>query len=254
MKRILFIVCLMLGLQTLSAQIIQVETKTTTVDTTFLPPVEPPAPEPPKPKKKINLVKHPIPKGWRGFAEAAMSINFGTYDPSLGLDLLVTYGYQVTTWFYAGAGGGLLGTAGHLWDQTLSHRYDPQKVAYRDYHYTMIMSLPLYGNVRFYCLPTIVKPYFDIKMGAMIPLHSRQVDYGGEVWGNNGSIEYDEKYNRHGGLYTQFGLGVEYKQYSFSVNYSIRNYRRVYHKDDQVVYLSRGTNASIMTFNLGYNF
>ncbi len=243
MKRILFAICFLLSIHSLSADIITAKSKRTITRKR----VESSKQDTIKPRKKINLVKYPIPKGWRGFAEGAMFINLSS---ELGFDLLATYGYQLTSWFYAGAGGGLLGTAEYLEEETLSHLYDPQKAAYRDYRYTMIMSLPLYGNVRFYCLPTIVKPYIDIKMGAMIPLHSRQVRYGGEIW----DIEYDEKYIRFGGLYTQFGLGVEYKQYSFSFNYSIRNYREVYRKTDQIVYLERGTNARILTLNLGYNF
>ncbi len=252
MKRLFFAICFLLSIHSLSADIITVKSKR--YDTIRQPRVESlkqDSIKPPKPKKKINLVKHPIPKGWRGFAEGAMSINLSG---GLGFDLLATYGYQLTSWFYAGAGGGLLGTAEYLEEETLSHLYDPQKAVYRDYSYTMIMSLPLYGNVRFYCLPTIVKPYFDIKIGSMIPLHSRQVDFETYTLYKFGSIGYDEEYIRFGGLYTQFGLGVEYKQYSFSFNYSIRNYRKVYCKADQIVYLERETNAWILTLNLGYNF
>ncbi len=275
MKRLVFALCLLVEVHMLFAQapsgIINVKYANQKNDTTIIQP-DPPKPKPektPKAKKerkKIQIDKsHPIATGWRGFAEVALSINaFNSYESHVGFDALVTYGYQLTHWLYLGAGGGLFATGEVLYDSELSHCYDPLKTSYHDYDYTMILSIPLYGNARFYCLNTKIKPFFDIKMGGMIPLHNRQViqgftefrGYDSDIYikPNHTNFNYDEGYIRYGGFFTQIGLGVEYKQYFFSFNYGLREVHQKFFKDGQIKQLGKYINASMITFNFGYNF
>ncbi len=269
MKRMLFFVGMLLSMQVLSAQII------TSAQVAEV-----------KKEKKV-WDKEPHEKGWRGFAEIAYTVcAWG----NSGMDLMATYGYQFNNWVYVGAGGGILmnGTDSYHVDaihKNLSayevhgndgytenfsygnYRRHWQHIATqkdRLYHWsdrTVLFSLPLYANVRAFMLSTKVKPFFDMKLGGMIPLGSRELYYE-DMTCEDTRNEYHEdctavtraKY-RYGGIYYQMGLGAEYRNYSLSFNYALKGYTAMkLGESDKVIEQDHRVHPATFTFNFGYSF
>lgn len=267
MKRLVFCICLLMSVQIMSAQIIT-SSQVGTVEKVK---------NPQKPKKEFEKV--PLEKGYRGFVEAALSLNIlsGTVP---GFDLLTTQGWQANNWLYLGAGTGLLGT-GQLNHSYLEHNYVNNREYIDNYTLALTFSIPIFANVRFYVLDTRVKPFIDVKIGGLIPIGPATAEvrefindgkwntgciissgYSGYHYGTTevmvpvGESLYRKYDSRQSGVFFQFGFGVEYKRFDFGFNYVLKG-RHIteYRNTGNVPYASfYGMDPLSFTFNFGYNF
>ncbi len=172
MKRLLFIICTLLSVQIASAQIIT--SKSAVV-------------------QKVEKPSYPLEKGYRGFVEASASW--------LGLpaQITTTHGYQINNYVYVGGGLGLMITS--YYGSSVSIHKDKISVA-----------MPIYANGRFYCTKTKVKPFFDVKLGYVVPFYWKTlVDEG-----PNG----ETCWYRNNGFYGLLGIGAEYKHFNVSLNWN----------------------------------
>ncbi len=291
--------CMLVGVQMLSAQII------TSAQVGKV-----------KKEKKV-YAQEPHEKGWRGFVEAAYSVDVYAHS---GLDIVATYGYQINNWIYVGAGGGfmlsevdgLYADVSHqenIYDDFLeqygygfiitrkdgtietqsSYEYDRhsrgdgkcwQSIYQEDVEFTngnvidntaynsILFSLPLYVNARFFMTSTKVKPFADVKLGGMIPLGTKELFYEKIICEVPANSHYNArkqctsftraKYN-YGGVYFQLGFGAEYRKFSFSFNYALKGYTAMRLDDStpdskEVVETYHGVNPGTFTFNFGYSF
>ncbi len=258
MKRLLFILCVLLSTQIVAAQIISQKIKTVKY-------VE-------KPKKEYPYAYK---SGYRGFVEGALSLNFDGYYMT-GFDVLTTHGYQCGSLFYIGAGVGILGTEECISKGIETHYLDygfNVNLQYQD-ESTILFSVPIYADARLYMSKTKVKPFVDIKLGYMLPLNSKKhileiicdipsTDRYSDHW----SYSHDNDWYghshyttiRYNGLYSQIGLGIESKHMTFGVHYSMRGYKEedyYYDVNDNASFYDRRTrlNAWTMTVNVGVHF
>ncbi len=200
MNRLIFILCLVLGTQIVSAQIIS--SKQVTVR------------QPKKVEKPKREKYKEIEKGYRGFVEAGYSMHHGVGDILSGFDILTTHGYQFNNWVFLGGGIGIVGAQAES-------RYSGEIGSAFEQPIKMLFSMPAYINARFYCSRTHVKPFIDIKIGDLIPLtfDDRQwAYYSGDAyegWSSGGGQNKQHSVTcTNSGYYASLGLGLEYKRYA----------------------------------------
>ncbi len=268
MKRLFIALCVLLSTQMLSAQIISSQSVTVR-------------------KVEKERTYYDIPKGYRGFAEVAYSVNFLDRMAS-GFDVLTTHGYQCNNWLFIGAGVGFIGTGHKNYEGNISieqHNYptynSPAMRApkgsvgitpdiyqhYEESQSHIALSIPLYANVRVYCSRTQIKPFVDLKLGGIIPLNSiiteeKSIDCVVGEYCDTDHSTYSSA-QKNGGFYGQLGLGVEYKRYALSINYALRGCKHESthisqywnnSQPEQSTETSKSINPAILTVNFGVNF
>lgn len=222
MKRSIIIFATLILAQTLSAQII---TSRSVVQ-----------------EKKVTA-QYPLKKGYRGFAEASMSINAGGGN-KLGFNISTIHGYQFNHWLYAGGGVGFEGTSGLGFE---SYNSEIEKGV-------MLMTVPVFVDIRTYFTRTKFKPFLELQLGYKIACGSKE-----------DTVYYsEESYYRHtyksGKLHMSLGLGVEYKRLSLKLSYSLLPYKITmtdYFMVDGHIYVygyNQTPKTSLVCIGLGVNF
>ncbi len=255
MKRLLYFICLLMSVQIMSAQII------TSSQVGRVEKVK-------KSKKVFEQV--PLEKGYRGFVEAAFNANCEKmHGIGAGFDILTTHGYQINNWLYLGAGVGLIGTGQEGYYRYVVHDAQGHFISYwldgsvmekqgRGYK-TMLFSIPLYANARFYVTNTKVKPFADIKVGGLISVGSKDLDFEYSTCHDEDCDGEEETYSQftsqQKGIFFQLGLGLEYKWFDFSVNYAVKGRHISEYRTKNIAYASYNVIDLLnFTLNFGYNF
>ena len=140
------------------------------------------------PKVKKDRWANPLQKGYRGFVEAGATFVFNEYLTDKGFNLSTIHGYQFNHWLYLGGGVGFEGIS-HVWCSGI------------------IMTIPVFADVRAYMTGTKVKPFFDVQLGYKISCNSKT----------------DDSYRNFklGGLHASIGFGIEYKRLSVKLAYNL---------------------------------
>ncbi len=223
MKRLLLALCLLISTQVISAQIIT--SRNVIVERTVI--NEPPT-------KKGS---------YRGFIEFAPGVSFGS-EKILAIDLLTTHGYQFNHWLFLGGGIGIVGTLEE--EIIISDKEEENKDAH------MALSMPLYVDVRFYTAHAGVKPFFNIKLGGLIPLNEFTTKL-------DPKSDYSERSNfivvqKNGGFYSSFGFGIENRHFTWSITYGIRGIHSEYDTLSPSLVKPKTINPGVLSYNFAVNF
>mgnify|MGYP000785304816 CR=1 FL=1 len=128
-------------------------------------------------------------------------------------------GYQFNHWLYLGGGVGFEGIS-HVWCSGI------------------IMTIPVFADVRAYMTGTKVKPFFDVQLGYKISCNSKTDD----------SYRYSGHF-KLGGLHASIGFGIEYKRLSVKLAYNLAciqekgyKYSKYEPKNKSAFYVGLGVN------------
>ncbi len=288
MKRLLFCICTLLCVQIVSAQIITSKSALTR--------------EVQKNSLEKNPIEKGY-RGFVEVAYTISATEYESYEGSYGndwdnsyffstghgFDILTTHGYQFNNWVFVGAGIGLIGSGVDAFyvknfhnadDTRYSINKDGNQGSYIDSwalvndnhvydgdcnYNAVVISLPIYANMRVYMTRTKVKPFFDAKIGGLLSFRPKEVGYITDVCNIKGKgscyncdYEYYHNERKYSGVYLQLGLGAEYKFLAFSVNYSLKGYKErenyCRHSSTPGNDVDSGLDYGVFTFNIGCNF
>ncbi len=247
MKRIFIAICLLISVQMISAQIIT--SRNMVVERKVI-------------KKEYP---HALKSGYRGFVEAAGTLDIDLVQDGIGFgfDVLTTHGYQCGNWFYIGVGAGFSAIQEQFGYNIAKTHYPKFSDTEYDYSYgfhedaVMLYSLPVYLDMRLYMSRSRVKPFLGIKAGYSFGFNTKETDRTEVTCLREYCEEHDSEFEvfsttkKYSGLYTQFGLGLECKHFDFSLNYSLRFLQKEnpYRGGSEI-----DGKIGIVTVNLGVNF
>ena len=88
----------------------------------------------------------------------------------------------------------------------------------RNFHDRSCLSIPIYANVRSYFCNRKVSPYFDLKLGYILPIIRQNYYLNSWNGGNQNWNDYNTyKHMCFSGFYSNCNLGLEYKNFDFAI-------------------------------------